>query len=665
MMERVSIIFKASSGRVQATLTVGRDRSVRVLHIDDEEAQLVFAKTFLEDADPGLEVESFRDPSELLGALDDSVDCVVSDYIMPVMDGMELCQRVKERASVPFILYTGRGSEVVAEAAFKRGVDDYVRKESDPSHYQLLAKRIRSHAATYRRLEEQRRYQERLEQLRGGLGLLSEAGSLRELAEATALLVERVFGYGCRCFIVLRDGKMVPVYTNGAGELPELSVVDSTRQTVDVDGGGVVVPLSLGDVRGAVVVGVPDGVGEQDRSLLGTLGTLVSQSLHRVVQTEKIRASEEQFRSIVENVGDVVVLTRPEGSITYISPSCLGVFGRPPEELRGLMWGDLVHDEDMDKLEAFYAKSLRGEGGAIPEYRVRRGGEERWVSHSWSPIVRDGEVWQVVSAVNDVTWRKNAEKALQRSLGELEQTNRELNDFTHIVSHDLKAPLMTIESFSSFLLEDYGDRLDAAGQDYLSRVMTASQRMVALIDGLLTLSRVGRKFTGYAEVDVGRLMVEVLEDLGGQVEASGAVVTVGEMPVVVAQEVWMKQLLANLIGNAMKFNESKPPRVEVGYEDAGDSHLFTVTDNGIGIPESERHLLFRVFSRVPTEKHYPGTGAGLSICRKIVESMGGEIGVESKEGFGSTFWFTVPKGREPDGAADEAEEAEARAFRFQ
>jgi PAS domain S-box-containing protein len=636
---------------------------VRVLHIDDDEAQLVFAKMFLEEADPGLAVESYSDPAELLGVLEGSVDCVISDYVMPGMDGMELCRRVKQKASVPFILYTGRGSEVVAEAAFKRGVDDYVRKEPDPSHYQLLARRIRSHAATYRRLGEQRRYQAKLEQLRDSLGLLSEAGSLRELADKTAHIVEKVFGYGC-CFTVLKEGRIVPVYTNGRVEMPEYDIIDSAHQVVDM-GDRVVVHLRLGDVHGAVVIGVTNGVGEQELSLLGTLGTLVSQSLHRVVQTEKIRASEEQFRSIVENVQDVIVLTRPEGSITYISPSCRGVFGVDAGELRHRMWGDLVYDEDMDKLETFYAKSLRGEGGAIPEYRVLCGGEERWVSHSWSPIVRDGEVWQVVSAVNDVTWRKNAEKALQSSLRELEQTNMELNDFTHIVSHDLKAPLMTIESFSSFLLEDYGDSLDAAGQDYLGRVMTASQRMVELIDGLLTLSRVGRKDTGYAEVDVGRLMDEVLEDLGGQVEASGAVVKVYEMPVVVAQEVWMKQLLANLVGNAIKFNESKPPRVEVGYRDEGGRHRFAVTDNGIGIPEDQRHLLFRVFSRVPTEKHYPGTGAGLSICRKIVETMGGELGVESKEGFGSTFWFTLPKDRQPDVVALGAEEAEAASVRFQ
>ncbi|MBN2334472.1 PAS domain S-box protein, partial [Candidatus Bathyarchaeota archaeon] len=312
--------------------------------------------------------------------------------------------------------------------------------------------------------------------------------------------------------------------------------------------------------------------------------------------------------------------------------------------MRGSMWGDLVHVDDLDRLGEFYAKSLKGEKGSINEYRVVSGsGEERWVSHSWSPITKGGEVRLVVSAVNDITWRKKTETKLHESLEELEQTNRDLNDFTHVVSHDLKAPLMTIESFSSFLLEDYGDQLDDAGQDYLSRVLNASNRMVSLIDGLLTLSRVGRKNTGYEELDMNGLMEEVLADLRGQIDACRAVVTVDELPVVTAQAVWVKQLLSNLVGNAVKFNESKPPRVEVRYRDLGEQHFFSVTDNGIGIPEDQRHLLFRVFSRVPTEKHYPGTGAGLSICKKVVECMGGELGVESKEGFGSTFYFTLPK----------------------
>jgi PAS domain S-box-containing protein len=370
----------------------------------------------------------------------------------------------------------------------------------------------------------------------------------------------------------------------------------------------------------------------------------VAQSIHRINQMEKIRASEEQFRSIVESVQDVVMLTGPSGEITYLSPSSTEIFGYAPESMEHTMWGDLVHGEDLGRVEEFLARSLSGERGSIKEYRVvTGGGETRWVSHSWTPLLRDGEVRLVVSAINDITWRKRTEEALRASLDELEQTNRDLSDFTHVVSHDLKSPLMTIESFSSFLLEDYWDALDDEGRDYLSRVTEASGRMASLIDDLLTLSRVGRKFTEYTRVDMGRLLEEALEDLAAQIRESGAVVKAQPMPAIVAQEVWVKQLLVNLIGNGIKFNESRPPRVEVTYRDAGDAHQFSVKDNGIGIPEDQRGLLFRVFQRLPTEREYPGTGAGLSICKKIVESMGGTIGVDSQEGFGSNFHFTIPK----------------------
>jgi len=615
---------------------------VKVLHIDDEEEQLMFAKLFLEEADPSIQVVSVKSAGDLLDALDESVGCVVSDYVMPGADGMELCRSVKRRYPVPFILYTGRGSEVVAEAAFKSGVDDYVRKESDPSHYQLLAKRIKSHAENYWRVREQTTYQRRLEELRGNFHLLTEAVTMLEVGETTFDILSRVFGCSQGSFSVVEEGRLVQVLERGASLSGFIDAM-GLREMRELEG-ALVVPLRVNEALGVMNLKSEAGFSSQDRRLLDTLGLLVAQSIHRINQMEKIKASEEQFRSIVENVQDVVMLTGPSGEITYLSPSSREVFGYAPESLEHTMWGDLVHGEDLSRVEEFLSRSLSGERGSIKEYRVVTvGGETRWVSHSWTPLLRDGEVRLVVSAINDITWRKKTEEALQASLDELEQINKDLNDFTHVVSHDLKSPLMTIESFSSFLLEDYGDTLDDNGRDYLNKVMEASGRMTSLIDDLLTLSRVGRRFTEYTRVDMDRLLDEAREDLAAQIRESGAVVKVQPMPVIVAQEVWVKQLFVNLIGNGLKFNESNPPRVEVTYRDLGDAHLFAVKDNGIGIPEDQRGLLFKVFQRLPTEREYPGTGAGLSICKKIVESMGGAIGVDSQEGFGSTFHFTIPK----------------------
>jgi signal transduction histidine kinase len=164
-----------------------------------------------------------------------------------------------------------------------------------------------------------------------------------------------------------------------------------------------------------------------------------------------------------------------------------------------------------------------------------------------------------------------------------------------------------------------------------------------LIDNLLTLSRVGRVNTDYTMVDAGDVFDEILQDLGPQIEMRHAVVMAHDMPYMATQRTWIKQVMMNLINNGLKFNESNPPRVEVSCETNEDGYTFKVRDNGIGIPDSEHQHLFKLFQRLQHTQKYPGTGAGLSICKKIVESMGGSISIESEEGYGSTFTFFLPR----------------------
>ena len=616
-----------------------------VLHIDDESEQLFFAKTFIEEADPELEIVSVRTPDDLMEHLDTGVDCIVSDYVMPDVNGMDLCKLVKSKRNIPFIMYTGRGSEVVAEAAFQAGVDDYVRKEADPSHYQLLARRIKSHAETHRRKREESRYQERLEGVREILPVISSANTLDDVTIRTLNVLDEVMGYSCSCFWLIDDDMGVPV--KRMGNSPRLSLsVDELKDGITqrrLDNGYVlIVPLSMDIVYGYLTAYQAKPFDQTDYPLMEAISLLVGQAVNRVKQVETISASEKQFRNIVENVQDVIVLTKPEGSINYISPSA-EIFHFKPSELVDNMWGELVVNEDLDKIADFYYSSISGEKGKINEYRIQGGdGEIYWVSHSWAPVVVDGVVKQVVSAVNDITWRKRIENTLYTSLDELEKVNRDLNDFTHIVSHDLKAPLMTIESFSDFLLEDYFDVLDENGQEYLDSILKASNNMRELIDNLLTLSRVGRINTEYREVDLGELLAEVQEELKPQIEMKQAIVTGYDLPKLVTQRTWIKQVLMNLIGNGIKFNETNPPRVEITCTETETGYQFKVRDNGIGIPEDQHEHLFKLFQRLEHTNHYPGTGAGLSICKKIIESLGGEIWVESQEGYGSSFIFTVP-----------------------
>jgi len=229
---------------------------------------------------------------------------------------------------------------------------------------------------------------------------------------------------------------------------------------------------------------------------------------------------------------------------------------------------------------------------------------------------------------------------------ELERSNRELDDYTHVVSHDLKAPLRSITAFSNFLREDYMEKLDETGREYLRRIKDASNRMDRFIADLLVLSRVGRKYLETKSVDLNKMMEDVKQDLESQF--APAEIIVDELPMIKTQKVWVRQLFGNLIGNGLKFNKSPTPRVEVGCEESRDDYLFSVMDNGIGIKEEYQKQLFKLFQRLHTENEYPGTGAGLAICKKIVESFGGEIWVESQHGSGSTFFFTFPKERDGD-----------------
>ena len=646
---------------------------IRILHVDDEEEQLLFARVFLLEQDEDFEVISVSNTEEairLIETMGERFDCVISDFLMTGLDGIRLCLKIKKQQDIPYIIYTGRGSETVAAASFKAGVDDYVRKESDPSHYQLLARRIRSHVESYRRRREQERYQEKLETLQSNVYLISEADTVEKIADITMTVAHRLLGDFHGYFASVNNAvleeielsEQIKLDVNESTIFTNIVVSGTTRRIKRKGSQILAIPLKNEIVTGILGFERVDDFTKQDQRLLETLGLLVAQALSRIRQVDKIRTTEEQFRSIVENVQDVIMLTYPEGVISYISPSCEDIFGYESKQLTDAIWGDFIHPDDAGLLDHFYETSLRGEQSQINEYRVMaKTGEYRWVSHTWSPIMKGEKVEVIVSALNDITWRKKAEDELssyaaylekvednlEQTIVELEEANKNLNDFAHVVSHDLKAPLMTIESFSSFLLEDYTDSMDETGKDYLHSVVGATERMTELIEGLLLLSRVGQKFTDYTTVDLNTVLNLVKMDLDAILNMKNAKLVTPILPTIVTQRVWVKQLFNNLVSNAVKFNESNPPIVKVEYKDEEENHLFKVIDNGIGIPEEHHDKVFNVFQRLHSDLGYAGTGAGLSICKKIVEALGGKIWFTSEVNEGSTFYFTLPKNREP------------------
>lgn len=258
---------------------------------------------------------------------------------------------------------------------------------------------------------------------------------------------------------------------------------------------------------------------------------------------------------------------------------------------------------------------------------------------------RDSELQQAKDVLEERVQERTLE--LQQRNEELNQSNKELDDFAYIASHDLKEPLRGIHNFSSFLLEDYAAKLDDEGRSKLETLMRLTRRMETLIDSLLQFSRLGRVDLAIDRVDLNEIVAEILDSLAISLKEEGVEARVPRpLPAVRADRVRVGEIFYNLIVNAMKYNDKPEKWIEIGWRENPDGPpIFYVRDNGIGIPEKHHDAVFRIFKRLHgRDKYGGGTGAGLTIVRKIVERHHGRIWLESSAGQGTAFYFTLQEG---------------------
>ena len=247
--------------------------------------------------------------------------------------------------------------------------------------------------------------------------------------------------------------------------------------------------------------------------------------------------------------------------------------------------------------------------------------------------------------------RRRAEDEIQAYAAELERSNRDLEKFGYVVSHDLQAPLRVVKSYLQLLEDRYGHILEAKAKDYVDYAMDGSERMSEMIRALLNLSRVGTRGEEFAPIDCEALLEDVLNDLALIIDDAGAKVTHDPLPTLMADKAQLSQVFQNLIANGIKFcKEDVPPRVHISAspsppwgEGRGEGEwLFSVADNGIGADPEQAELIFQVFQRLHTEEEYPGLGIGLALCKRILKRHGGRIWFDSEAGEGATFFFTIP-----------------------
>jgi signal transduction histidine kinase len=238
--------------------------------------------------------------------------------------------------------------------------------------------------------------------------------------------------------------------------------------------------------------------------------------------------------------------------------------------------------------------------------------------------------------------RRQAEHALAVKAEELARSNRDLEQFAYVASHDLQEPLRMVAMYTQLLAERYRGKLDEQADKYIHYAVDGAVRMQTLVQDLLAFSRAGREGSKMAQVDCNLLIKQVLKNLEAAIRESNAEIIQDPLPSVMANHTQLQQVLQNLVGNAIKFRGKLPPKIHLSAEQIGNEWMFSVADNGIGIASEHADRIFVIFQRLHTREEYPGNGIGLSICKKIIERHGGRIWVVAGKDGGTIFHFTLP-----------------------
>jgi len=519
--------------------------------------------------------------------------------------------------------------------------------------------------ARYFILDEKRRYAAIFHRMAEPACIVDQQGCLLDVNDAFVNFFKtpgemllgkpcsRLFGSAaCKACLLEKNLARHGSFANIEVALP----VDGETRTVLMSGS------SLGTVRG-----IPGGI-------------VILQDVTAQKRTaQALSESEEQFRSLVENMPDVTWRADAEGLLVYISPNVRRVCGYEPSELLGQSMFSRIHPENVAEVRKRYGLLFAKGREFSFRYRLRhKNGKWLWVHdramaigayangvfaditklHKMEKELQEYRDWledlvderaQEVKSVNaqlllEVAERQQAQQELERLAASLRRSNDELEQFAHVASHDMKEPLLLIVAFAERLLARWPEKFDGKASEYIGRILKAARQLQELVDDILQLSKVRSCEHSFGVVVLNDLLREVMGDFEEKIRQARGNIGIGPLAAIEGDRTQLRQLFQNLIANALKYRQKNlPPKVEVkGRALPGKIYEITVQDNGIGFEEKYAERIFQPFVRLHGRQEYEGTGIGLATCEKIVARHGGRITAKSRPGEGSIFIIQLP-----------------------
>ena len=604
--------------------------SIRVLHVDDDETQLLMMREFLLIFDPEIEIDSVINPLKVEEKLNKTwYDCIIMDYQMPEMTGIDLARNIRKENSIPIILYTGRGSEEVAEKAFSVGVTDYFRKELSTQHYQVLAKRIRDV------VEKQR-----MEKVYTSI--------IKEASDSVVVAVDEKLVFANKAFIDLV----------GVSSISDLMGVNVLNLLNNVDKNSVrnEIESLLKDEKSYVISelelrrkdskNVPVEVNTSVLDYFGKKSILffIRDIRERKVLEDEIKKSETKYRSLFELAPDGIITINLKGDVTWINPAYSTITGYTREEIVGKKIWSLspVRASDVKMFFKLFVNLIKGKSIPPLEFQwISKDGKQGWGEGRASLLKINNKMTEVLLITRDITARKLMEEDLRKYSKDMEhladERARKLLDsekmiaagaIASTVAHDLRGPLGAIRN-AVYLMDLAPEKSD----EMKKIIMRALENATEMLNNIR--SKTAEDVLNLEEVEIASFIKSVITET--PIPSWITVRSDLKEATVLIDKLRIRRVLENLIRNAI---DAMPEsgKLQINSKKAENRIMIEIKDTGTGIPDNILRDLFKPFQTTKVK----GTGLGLYYCKKTLEAHGGTIDVKSKIGKGTKVTLEIP-----------------------